>query len=298
MHNINEFKLLLNEYFDLIAASYSYQKIKILAVKEFLNFIIWKNKLMLQYDELDFTYLDNPNIISQYLLFLKKVRKNSGAHIRAKKTAIKQFYQFLIEKQGLTQTFEYYWSNLPDIELVDSKRHRILSHQELKYLINKVALNGYYRNPYFFKALIYFLYYTGLQEQYFKYLFRIDFDLGNNTVYTPDHRQAFYPESVKKLLITYFNSEPEKINAFNLTTKKLATFRAILRKYKLNKKNITIGYFKDNFRNLILKYTKNPLLVQKLTGVKDIHFIMQRYGVLEWEEAKDIYLKRIKYDKE
>jgi integrase len=128
-------------------------------------------------------------------------------------------------------------------------------------------LNAYYfiPNPYKIKAIIYFMYYTGMNYIDIRNLTRDKIDLEKRRVYLKS-RVVFFNHKLKKTIEDYFNTEPEIKNAFNLTRHQTTLLMSRIKRYKVKKVPVTLNRLKECFFIRNLKKCKNPLLIQTITG--------------------------------
>jgi len=126
---------------------------------------------------------------------------------------------------------------LPKIKRVERKLPQFI---ELEYIEKEIIP----RLPYIFgkdlalkvKAILLFLFYTGVRKSELITLKRNKINLLQRKAYIYEvkkkrERIVFFPEKVAEVLVEYFKSEEEKLNAFNLTKERLAY---IFRKLKEN----------------------------------------------------------------
>jgi len=142
-------------------------------------------------------------------------------------------------------------------ELGEAKKYLITYHSNRLYSISKI------------EALLDFLYYSGIRKAELLNLKRIDFNLEENTAKVlgkgKKERTICYPEKVTKKLKDYFNSEPEEINAFNITLGQINYLPRVIEKH-LGKKVYT-HLFRHSFaRNLIYNKGVDINTVSKLLG--------------------------------
>ena len=146
------------------------------------------------------------------------------------------------------------------------------------------------------KALLYFLFYTGLRISEINDLKREHFDLKQRIVKvyiskTKEERLVFYTKATKFHLEEYFNSEPEETNAFNMTSKAFQA-RLFLWKPHFEEINLHAHIFRHSYATHLLYNGVNLLSVGKLLGHKDI-MTTQRYESLSIGQMQEIYRAKI-----
>lgn len=138
--------------------------------------------------------------------------------------------------------------------------------QAKKYLITYYTKK---MTPTKIRALIDFMFYSGVRKQELLILKRADFNLEENTakVYGKGHKERIicYPKKVSKELQEYFLTESEEFSAFNLKKGKLHYIMKLLKKYL--GKNIYTHLIRHSFaRNLIYNKGVDINTVSKLLG--------------------------------
>jgi len=151
------------------------------------------------------------------------------------------------------------------------------------------------RDIYKIKAVMYFLFYTGVRIGELNTLHRKDIDLEKKTVKitvakTKEERIVFFTRKTKMHLELYFASEPEVSNAFNLTS---GALQMRIRSWQ--------PYFDMPFHPHMLRHSFATNLlykgidlftVSKLLGHKDI-VTTQRYLSLSTEQMQELYRNKI-----
>ena len=129
------------------------------------------------------------------------------------------------------------------------------------------------------RALLWFMFYTGLRRQEIIRLKRKDIDLKamKFTVRAPtknkSERVGYINKFVKDKLETYFEYESEKINAFNLTEWYFDSLMVQLKDF-ITDKSICAKLFRHSFAHLMVRNNVNLRTAQKLMGHKNIESTM------------------------
>lgn len=202
-------------------------------------------------------------VITQFFITNSKYKDNSKCmFIKAGRNYYTKFLQIPQEKNEWhkikllkigTKTPTY----LTEQDLGEAKKYLITYHSNRLYPIPKI------------EALLDFLYYTGVRKAELLKLKRVDFNLEENIAKVlgkgNKERIICYPKKVKNELIVYFNSEPEKINALNVTLGQLNYLAKLIGKH-LGRK-VYIHLFRHSFaRNLIYNKGMDINTVSKLLG--------------------------------
>ena len=175
---------------------------------------------------------------------------NSTYSISTKNQFIKagrNFYLFLgIENNEWTK-----------IKLMRTERKipNYLTEEELeKGIAFLITYHSKRMTPIKIRALLHFLFFTGSRKQEVLILKRENFNFTNNSVKVygknKKERMIFYSPKIGKEIQKYFESEPEKNNAFNITLGKLHYIVKLMGKY-LNK-HIYLHLLRHSYaRNLV-----------------------------------------------
>jgi integrase len=162
---------------------------------------------------------------------------------------------------------------------------------DINKILAKISMDyKYCTNPYKFKALFYFMYYTGIQKEDLAIIKRENINLNDNTVYL-EKRTYFFPDAIKDILQKYFDSEEEKKNAFNILMK---TLYAVLRKYSSKKNKLSINFCKKNFAQMLRLKKIDYITSFYLVNGKMPERIDERFYIPTIEDIKKTYLKRIR----
>lgn len=237
-------------------------------------------------------------IINNYLLILKNKNYTNGT-INNYIKAIKLFYKFCVEYNYLPEDFIDRVVSKLKLLKTERKIKDFFTKQELAYIVRMGQTFYTCMPPLRLKAVLYFLFYTGLRKSELVNLKRQDIDLEENTVIVraptknKEERVVFFPDSIKELLKKYFDSEPERINAFNVTGPMLMHMTNALKRFAPSGKNFTLHSLRHSFANMLAKNMVDIRVAQKLLGHKQIENTMIYYDP-DVEIIKEIYRKKIK----
>jgi len=148
-----------------------------------------------------------------------------------------------------------------------------------------------YQNPLKIKTIIYFMFYTGVRREELVKLKREHIDLTSREVKVygkgKEERIVFIPKEIKRLLESYFASENEKINAFNINYEALGQVFKKAKPY-FKKINFRPHLLRHGYATMLSNKGVNGTTLQRLMGHKDIR-TTQRYIGAETKELKKIY---------
>ena len=159
------------------------------------------------------------------------------------------------------------------------------------------TIEAVFTNPLKMKAILYFMFYTGIRVGEINNIKRKDIDLEKReakifVTKKNEERIVFFDEQTKYALKSFFSTELEETNAFNI---KSETVRQHF--YHLN------SYFKDiNFHPHLFRHSFSAMFrikggelndLQELLGHTDIKST-QRYAGLKTKQRKEIYDKIMK----
>ena len=148
-----------------------------------------------------------------------------------------------------------------------------------------------------FKAIFYFLFYTGIRSGEIDLLKRSNIDLVNKKakIYvskTKEEREIYFNEATRDILQEYFDSEPEIDNAFNMTVNDLH-FRTRNFKHHLSEIHFHLHLFRSSFAVHCLRSGMQILSVSRSLGHKDIKTTMRYLGITDSDRQKE-YNEKIK----
>jgi len=241
------------------------------------------------------------NDINKYVISCKDKGHGKG-FINNLLKAMRCFYKFLVlthqADQGILDIARSF-----KLLQEDHKIHDFLTKKELDKLISEGMTYGVKRmSPIKLKALLYFLFYTGLRKGELLNLKRIDIDLKKHQaiVRTPTknkrERIVIYTRKVSALMRTYFKLEAEENNAFNMTTNKIQDLIQDLSQYMPAGKRLTVHTFRHSFANLLASNEISIRVAQKLLGHQNLNSTMIYYDP-DITMVQDLYNKRLETKK-
>lgn len=146
-------------------------------------------------------------------------------------------------------------------------------------------------------ALLKFLFFTGIRKSELLNLKRAEIDLTNCAVKVygikdKQDRMVYFPDSIIKDLVNYFNSEPEETNAFNINKMEIFWLMKKISKY-LDRK-ITPHTLRHSFGNFMANVKEISLpILQRLMGHSRIETTMI-YTKADDKTAQEVYRKKVK----
>lgn len=223
----------------------------------------------------------NYDIINRFILD-QKDRKISKGHLNNILKAMRRFYKFLQISQSADVQLLETVRKFP-LFREDRKIRTYISQDEFFELIaNAVTFcRGFEYHK--LKAMLYFLFYSGLRVSEILNLKRSDIDLVQYraTVRAPtknkQERVAFFTKKVADLLRDYFIVEPENINAFNITYRQIRYLIDKLNQLPTATKKLTCHTFRHGFANLLAEKEISVRVAQKLLGHKSMQSTLIYY---------------------
>lgn len=225
--------------------------------------------------------------LNNYLSSLKeKGLKNSSLNVIL--SAIKHFYKFLLDNnlvsKELYETIARRKQFKKDINQITPVYFTL---EELDNIVKMgMTFCDHFFNPLKLRALLYFLYYTGVRIGKAISICREDMGLIIKNkqgkvmegVYKAivrrskgrKDKEVFYTEQVKRYLDEYFGSEREKQNAFNLTCRKVQTLFGHLKEFAPKGKNLTPHTLRHSFGMLLAENGADIKTAKELLGHSNI----------------------------
>lgn len=151
------------------------------------------------------------------------------------------------------------------------------------------------------KAILYFLYYTGVRESEFLQLKRANIEIDNLRAFiglpskSRNERWVYFPPKVAQALKEYFELEYEGFkvdNAFNMNHNDLKFIITKLKAFAPSGKNLHLHLFRHGLGQKLAKEGVNIAVVQKIFGHANINST-SRYYQLQDQTAKEEYLEKI-----
>jgi len=202
--------------------------------------------------------------------------RNYGDYLQIPKEQ-NQFYQIKLMK-----TERKIPDYLTEKDLGEAKKY-LITYESKRISIPKI------------NALLDFLFYSGIRKAELLNLKRTDFNFEENSVKVfgkgDKERITYYPEKIKKEIQDYFASEPEQINAFNITLGKINYMAIQIGKY-LGKRIYTHLFRHSGAREMQRKGIPLAIL-SKILGHGSIATTMIYCDENE-EGRRNIYKERMK----
>lgn len=227
-------------------------------VKHFLSYCHSKN--------LDYTKM-NFQDFTDFILFIKEKHKNSYVNVFL--NSIRCFYQFLQDADRLIGSHskeEFY--KIKYLKVPKEIRYHI-NLEQLDKLISLTGNFNFSMSARKLKAILYFMFYTGLRKSEVVNIKRKDIDLEINRaiVRIPNksskERLVYFPPNVGHILKNYFLEEKENNNAFNIKYYQLEYLFKFMKKFD---KNIKPHAMKHSFAQLLMQNGVDIKIAQALLG--------------------------------
>lgn len=188
---------------------------------------------------------------------------------------MRSFYRFLINSEGLNSSLLDTMYKVQYLK-VEQKMPNYIKYEEMRDLVTAGITNVTWMNPAKTKVLLYFLFFTGVRRNELINLKRRDIDLkANNAIIRlptkgKRERYVYYPAAVSELLRTYYRTEPETINAFNITVGQIGHFIEYLNLISPVKIHFSTHSFRHSFAKFLTRKGVDITCAQKLLGHKSI----------------------------
>jgi site-specific recombinase XerD len=235
--------------------------------------------------------------LMDFIAHLKNDKEHKNGTINNYVKSIKFFYNFLCNYSYI-ESGEPTFSEVSKLKQlpVEQTIKDTITIKEVDKIVELASGYAYPMHPYRMKALLYFMYFTGLRRQEIVDLKRKDIDMEEKqlVVRVPtknrQERVAFFPNRAKNILEKYFKSEHEIDNAFNLTVGKINTLFAFLKNFR---KDISPHMFRHSFTQHLASMGIDIRVAQQLLGHKSLATTMIYYNP-NLETMKKIYRKKVK----
>jgi integrase/recombinase XerC len=188
--------------------------------------------------------------------------------------AIRKYYLFMNLAYGWPMTLR---DEVCKFKLIKVPKviKNVLDRQEFAAMVgNAMTLKQRHRAK--IQAVLFFMFYTGLRYGELLRMKRADIDLakGQAVVRIPNKTQTehyvYFTPVVSEILARYFASEPETINAFNVTPWRLRGIVKYASRFLPPGKKITPHSLRHSFANMLAESDINLRVAQKLLGHKSI----------------------------
>lgn len=219
--------------------------------------------------------------ISEFLLDMREDKKPST--INNYRAVIKSFLGFLKK----------------DIRIPNQlKLEKILPDSITEDFFNKdviPVIECISKNSLKIKAIMYFMFYTGVRRGEIEHLRREGIDLASRIakVYGKGKKEriVFFTKEVVGILKSYFASEPEEINAFNIRNEALGGVFKRAKPY-FKKINFRPHLLRHSFATMFINNGGDIATLSRLLGHASITTTMRYIGV-ETKKMKELYDKNI-----
>jgi len=222
--------------------------------------------LYCQSNNLDYLKLNYSNF-TDFIIYIKNGHENG--YVNNFLNSLRCFYRFLEdsgligESQSKNELLKIKYLKVPK-----KIRHHI-NFEELEKLI-RLCVNFNYCVPYKkLKAILFFMFFTGLRKGEIVTIQRKDINLNENVaiVRIPNkskkERLAYFTPLVSETLKDYFATEAESINAFNMTYKQIEGLFDFMKKFD---KEIKPHTMKHSFAQLLMDSGVDIKICQSLLG--------------------------------
>lgn len=230
----------------------------------------------------------NQETIDDYYLNLRE--KNKPSYVNLILNAIKQYAKFKELDIRIPK----------ELKNIKNDTREIITYDYLMHDIFESVDTGDFQDPLQTKAILVFMFYTGLRLQDYLGLQRSDFvfkaNYGYVTCYVKKNKfikKVFFPKNTFKHVISYFDTTAEIDNAFNL---KPTTIRYIVD--KLDKMVSDIHIHPHIFRASAINYLYKDCgwtveKIAKIIGISS-QTILNNYLIVSMSDIEEEYNERMK----
>jgi len=265
-----------------------YSKIYIGIIKNYIEYC-YNNKI---------NYLEiTVETIHTFLLYTKNKGLVNGTLNNYIK-ALRCFYKFLLEYQKVEEITVNIINSITLLP-VERKIQDFFSKEELEEIVEMGQSFCYHVDPYKLKALIWFLFYTGIRKNELLNIKRQDIDLKECSAIirvptkSKKERVVIFPRKLSKILQDYFSIEEEDKNAFNITIGILQHLVKQLKDFSPEHKNFTLHNLRHSFANMLAKNGIDIRVAQKLLGHQSLQSTLIYYDP-DIEIIKKLYKDKIR----
>lgn len=275
-----------------------------LKIKDYSDIYEYPISVFIKYcQEHTIDYLEiNHSQLSEFFLYLKE-KEISNGYLNNFIKAIRCFYSFLFEAKLMTKTVRGEQVKEIVFSFKQLKTERKIKDyytlEELEGIIEKAITYEMSMPLEKVRAILLFMFYTGIRKKQLLNLKRKDIDLSKRTAIirvptkNDEEHFVFFPKKVVKILEIYFSIEPEESNAFNMTRAKVMHFFNFLKNFVPKEKNITPHTLRHSFANMLAENGVDIRVAQKLLGHKSIQSTAIYYDP-DRRIVEKIYRERIK----
>ena len=239
----------------------------------------------------DITFED----MNRYIILLRNKELTEGT-VNNYIKAVRSFYSFLVKSRVVDSDV---LEKIKEIKLlkVTEKERVYITESELADIIDMGAsFCGY--SPYKLKAILYFMFYSGVRKAELTNLKRKDINLEecHAVIHAPvknkKERKVPFTKKVVKILKEYYATDPEITTAFNTSYRQLETIFTKLSEFAPKNKKFTPHVLRTSFFYDLAKKGFNLREMQKLGGHRSIESTKKYYNPTE-EEVLSTYKERM-----
>jgi site-specific recombinase XerD len=278
---------ILESYKNYITVENSGQKY-LTHIPMFLNFCEANN--------IDFRKISRPDI-DKFLLTLRGRNLQNGT-LNLYFKALRHFYRFLLKYNFITEDDMKPILTLKLLK-VDVKKKLYITKEELDEIIEMGASFCEFIDPLKLKVILYFLFYSGVRKDEFLKLKRENIDIENckalikTPVKNKEEEYVYFPVDFAPLLKTYFDRDPEQLNAFNMKEYDFDYLFTSLKQFSPKGKPFHAHILRHSFAYMLMKKIKDIRILQKLLRHKSLESTMVYYDPYE-EDVREAYFKNVK----
>ncbi len=245
----------------------------------------------------DLTQITHAQVM-EFILSLRALKISNGT-INTYFKALRFFYSYLsLSGVNLVKPEVLALINSFKLLSVDRKIKHSLTLKEIEYIVSQAITYHETMPPEKIRAILYFMFYTGVRRGELINLKRDDINLSERQALirvptkNKDEKYVYFPTRIAMFLQAYFAVEPEEENAFNMSRSKMLCFFNFLKNFTSKGKNISPHILRHSFAHHLARSSVDVRIAQKLLGHRSIHSTLIYYDPNQ-EVVKEIYLKQI-----
>jgi integrase/recombinase XerC len=259
-----------------------------LSIKTFMAFCQEKN---IEYKDITF---DNLN---EYITTLQKKNLTEGT-INNYIKALRSFYTFLVKSKVVDEQVYEVTKQVKMLKVVEKERVYI-TEQELDDMIEMASTFFKSPSPQKIRAILYFMFYSGVRKSEIVNLKREDINLEKRyavikaPVKNKRERKAPFTKKTAKAIKSYWDMEMKVEKAFNISYSTMADLFERLKEFAPSGKNFTPHMLRTSFFYFLGRQGFNLREMQSLGGHSSIESTKRYYNPTE-EECLNTYNEKLK----
>lgn len=263
---------------------------KLSKLSDFLNWLETNYRISEESNEFFISLLNKEDTINAYTIYINTLPISNK---KEKLREIRNFFEYFKKKKLVSEEIFLRTKELLSLQKDDSEEipkyfKEYLTWIQVRILLRKATLKFPTCNPYKLNALVMLVYCSGIRTKELLEIKRKDINFKEGIIQT-SKRQIAFPLHIIPQILRYFDSDPERINAFNLDGPEVEKINRALLSY--TKKNVKINLHtlrKFFIINCIIKgYSAED--IARLIGFKAEAHIKKYRQILSKKTLREIY---------